>query len=285
MSPALHCPDTFARSDREPVLLVHGITLTGDENFAWSYVPALTQAGYDVCTVDLPERAMVDIQASSEYVVHAIRTMAQRSGRKVDVAGFSQGGLVARWAVKWWPDVRAQVDDLVTLLSGNHGGFSPADGSCADMSCPPSVWQMRIGSAFLGALNADEETPGDISYTSVYSLTDTLSYPLPSLSALDGGTNVAVQDVCPGRPVDHVPGGFFDAAVYQMTLDAFSRDGTLDIARIDRSVCSRLALPGVDPADGLVRSYSAEFNGGQMIFGFTYPSVDKEPSLAPYAAS
>jgi hypothetical protein len=37
------------------VLLVHGIASTGAESWDWNYVPALTNAGFDVCTVDLPD--------------------------------------------------------------------------------------------------------------------------------------------------------------------------------------------------------------------------------------
>jgi len=60
--------------------LVHGITQTGLEDWDWNYVPALTNAGIDVCTVGLPDRALTDIQISAEYVVYAVRQMRDERG-------------------------------------------------------------------------------------------------------------------------------------------------------------------------------------------------------------
>ncbi|GAA2124682.1 hypothetical protein GCM10009759_76480 [Kitasatospora saccharophila] len=40
----------------------------------------------------LPQRSMVDIQYSTEYVVHAIDTVYAATGRNVDVIGCSRAG-------------------------------------------------------------------------------------------------------------------------------------------------------------------------------------------------
>src|SRR5688572_16832032 len=66
---ALHCSTPFDDT-REPVLLVHGTFATDDENYGWNYLPPLTTAGFDICSVQLPNRSLDDIQVSSEYVVH-----------------------------------------------------------------------------------------------------------------------------------------------------------------------------------------------------------------------
>ncbi|MGH2688165.1 MAG: esterase/lipase family protein, partial [Actinomycetota bacterium] len=158
---ALHCPAGFGGTG-EPVLLVHGLGATGAENWGWNLAGVLPARGLDVCTVDLPARAWTDIQASSEYVVHAVRTMAAAGGRKVDVVGHSEGGLQPRWAVRWWGDVREQDDDLVTLGTPHHGVVDPTLGlvRCPLPCFPGALWQMREGSDFLTALNAGDETPG-----------------------------------------------------------------------------------------------------------------------------
>ena len=78
-------------------------------------MPALLGRGLAVCTVELPDNARADNQRSAEYVVQAVRTMSARYGSKVDVVAHSQGPVTARWALKWWPDVAARVDDLVVL--------------------------------------------------------------------------------------------------------------------------------------------------------------------------
>lgn len=50
-------------------------------------------------------------------------------------------------------------------------------------------------------------------------------------SALGGAAHVAVQDVCPARPVDH------STATYALMLDALNHDGQAVPARVSRSVC------------------------------------------------
>jgi triacylglycerol lipase len=169
------CPDAF-EADRDPVLLVHGTATDSYDSWSWNYMRALPALGFSVCTVDLPERALGDIQTASEYVVHAIRAIAAASKRKVDVIGHSQGTLEPRWALRWWPDIRRLVDDDISL-AGPHHGASGAEQVCTTGSCAPAAQQMRFGSHFLTALDKGDETPGDVDYTSVFSQNDELVQP------------------------------------------------------------------------------------------------------------
>lgn len=61
LAAALRCHHTETSSSHKPVLLVHGIASTAAESWNWNYVPALTNGGFNVCTVDLPDRALTDI--------------------------------------------------------------------------------------------------------------------------------------------------------------------------------------------------------------------------------
>ncbi len=82
------CFGALQGAAQDPVLLVHGTGSTPEEN--WTvFLPALRDRGRTVCTVRLEERAAIDIQRNSEYVVYAIREMAERSGRTVAVVGHS----------------------------------------------------------------------------------------------------------------------------------------------------------------------------------------------------
>ena len=275
---ALTCPDTFD-SAREPVLLVHGTGANSAENWSWNYGKVLPELGYDVCAVDLPNRALDDIQVSTEYVVHAILTMAERSGRKVDVMGHSQGGLQPRWAVRWWDAARAAVDDLVALATPNHGTLA-ADTACAGVECPGAAHQMKQGSAFLAALNSPDETPGDVSYTSVYSLTDELVQPAAPepTAALEGASNIAIQDLCPGRVGEHAAMAA-DAVAYEMVIDAFTEPGPADPARFDPLTCAKTSFDGVTAGPMLDLALD-ELENGRFP---DYRPLAEEPPLAPYA--
>ncbi len=129
LAAALTCPQRFTHPKREVVLLVHGTAVTAEEHWDWNYGKHLAATGRDVCEVHLPDRALEDIQTSAEYVVAAVRILARTHG-PVDIIGHSQGSIVPRWAITWWPDVRTAVDDVI-LLAGPHHGTAIADVACA----------------------------------------------------------------------------------------------------------------------------------------------------------
>jgi triacylglycerol lipase len=262
-----------------PVLLIHGTDSSTRESWTTNYVPALTAAGYSVFTIELPRRAVVDIQISTEYVVRAVRRIHELSERPIALVGHSQGGLEARWALRWWPDTRAMVDDAVSLATPHHGTF--VAGLDCVVPCNPAVWQMKTKARFIAALNEGDETPGPSAYTSVFSADDELVQPqLPrSTSALDGASNVMIQDVCPGRPVHHVA-MLHDPVAFALVLDALEHPGPADPARVGLPVCARLTIPGV----GLRAALDPE-----VLYwaGFTRASQglesDEEPALRDYA--
>jgi triacylglycerol lipase len=287
LAKGVHCANGFPHRGRKPVLLVHGTTVTDEENWGWNYAPQLGRLGFDVCTVLMPNYALSDVQLSSEYVVYAIRDLAHKARRKISVVGLSQGSLEPRWAIKWWPDIRTVLDDYVSMAGTNHGA---AFGNAAcNPSCAPALWQQyartddyRAAPQLITALNAVDETPGDVSYTSAYSLTDWVVQPAAprSSAALAGASNIAVQDVCPGRFVEHLQSAW-DAVYYSIVIDALTHRGPARLSRIDSSVCSQLAMPGVDPIDAIMRTavLYAVITGRQA----QYPKVAAEPALAWYA--
>lgn len=229
---ALHCSTPFDDT-REPVLLVHGTFTNDDENYGWNYRPHLVADGYDVCTVTLPNRSLDDIQVSSEYVVHAVREMAAMAGgRLIDILGHSQGGLQPRWVTRFYPGTRALIDDVVTLATPHHG---TALASLQGLSCE-ACYQMAPDSAFITAMNSEDESPGDVDYTSIFSeALDELVVPQPAASTIAPAANVAnlsVQAVCAPTPklVDHVS-IVADTAVHDLVLDAFTGDGPASVSR------------------------------------------------------
>jgi hypothetical protein len=134
LASAIACHGDLASAGPAPVLLVPGTTLTPQVNFSWNYEKVFTAEGRPWCAVTIPGHGMGDIQVAAEYVVYAIRTMAARAGRRVSILGYSQGGMSPRWALKWWPDTRALVDDLVSIDGSNHGTLDTVRCAC----CPAS---------------------------------------------------------------------------------------------------------------------------------------------------
>ena len=275
LASSLHCPASFTRA-HEPVLLVPG--LLAQREWSNDYARVLPRLGYDVCTVDLADDGRADIQLSSEHVVYAIRTIAQRTGRRVQVIGHSEGPLEVHWAIRWWPDIRFLIDDLISLAAPYHG-WAGTDIFCATRSCVPALWQMRMASKFMGVANGGKETPGPASYTSVYSVTDQLVQPYTT-ARLEGGSNIAVQDICPGRLVEH-GAMVFDAVAFAAVMDALTHPGSPgDAGRVDRSSCLQTIMPGADTSDFLAAEVGSLTS---TPVGLAEHQVTSEPPLAPYA--
>ncbi len=176
LSASLSCTASVRHSRHEPVLLVPGTELTPPPNFSWNYEPALAARGFPYCTVTLPRDANADIQTAGEYVVYAIRTMHRLSGHKVQIIGYSQGGMLPRWALRFWPDTRRMVNDDIGLDGSNHGTLD-ADICSYAHHCPPAFWQQQSTAHFIAALNSRQQTFPGISYTEIYSNTDEVVFP------------------------------------------------------------------------------------------------------------
>jgi pimeloyl-ACP methyl ester carboxylesterase len=237
--------------------------------------------GWPYCAVTLPNHGMSDVQDGAEYIVNAIRTMHQRTGRKIEYLGYSQGGMIGRWALRFWPDTRAMVDDYIGIDPSNHGTLD-ANGLCL-VTCAPSIWQQQAGSHFLAALNSYEETFPGISYTVIYSNTDEIVVPNfgpKALSQLAGASNIAVQQICPLDVSEHIAMGTTDAVAYALFLDAITHDGAADKARIGPRICLHPLMPAVDPNQVLAKQAVVGLTAGEQVVG--YPHTSREPALAPY---
>jgi hypothetical protein len=282
---SVRCSSNVASAGRPTVLLIHGTALDIESNFSWNYVPALRAAGIPHCTVDLPDHAMADIQVAAEYVVHAIRTAGARSGRRVQIIGFSQGGMIGRWALRFWPDTRRLVEDVVGLAPSNHGTLN-ADAFCAG-PCPAAFWQQRSNARFGQALNSFAETFAGIDYTVAYTHSDEVVVPNQDQngsSALHTGAgrvaNIALQEVCPTDGADHLALGSYDPVGYALALDAITHPGPASAARVGLGVCAQAFMPGVDPA-GFAANYG---HMGSVVADqlLDYPRVGAEPPLKCY---
>lgn len=282
---ALDCSGTISRTSRPPVLLVHGTTSDAQADWSWNWVRALDARRWPHCELTLPDSGNGDIQVGAEYVVRAIRTMSARAGgRRIDVVGHSQGGMIPRWALKHWPDTRAKVDDLVGLASSNYG-TQVFELLCVTGVCSAANWQQRTSSRFLAALNAGPDTVPGVSYTQVATRYDEVVVPHTStfLRSHRGDPQVldtTVQDVCSSEVVEHF-GMSASQGAWLVGLDALEHAGPARLSRIDRSGCSSLFMPGVRTERFALDAVAALAQTAWS--SLVTPQLTAEPRLRTYA--
>lgn len=253
LAASLVCTANVAKASRAPVLLLGGTGGNTKEYYTWNWQPALTKAGIPWCTPDVPDDGgagnhnLADMQTRGEYVTYAIRMMYKLAGRKISIFGHSQGGAVMRWSLRFWPDTRRMVDDVISHAGTNHGSNS-ASLACA-VPCYPAAWQQRSDSRFISAMNSEQETFAGISYTTVRSDQDQSVQPTTSTELSGPGwiSNLRIQDRCPSRFADHLAVGTFDPVAEAYTMDALSHDGPAKLSRISSAVCFKPYMSGVNP--------------------------------------
>ncbi|MDF3147114.1 MULTISPECIES: hypothetical protein [unclassified Streptomyces] len=280
LSSALSCSDDLTHPQKTPVLLIPGTLEEPDTAYAWGYQKVLRAQGHPVCTVRLPAQGSGDMQDTAEYVVYAIRHISEVSGGKISTLGHSQGGLLAAWALRFWPDLPGKVDDAVSLAAPYRGTKVAGYTVCLPNLCPPIFWQVKWGSAWSGAVVRQPIAPG-ADVTSVGSRTDEVVQPAPESTSFPGATNLMVQDLCPGRLAGHMS-QLADAAAYALVVDALDHPGPADLSRVDRSACSKTAFDGIDPVE---MTGALKFLADTVTFVGTAPWVTAEPPLRDYARS
>jgi pimeloyl-ACP methyl ester carboxylesterase len=85
----------LGEASRPAVLLVHGTSET-PAMFDWNWLRFAEARRWPYCTVALPEAGTADVQPAAEHLVYAIRRMHAATGRRVQVVGHSQGGMLPR---------------------------------------------------------------------------------------------------------------------------------------------------------------------------------------------
>jgi len=287
LAASLLCSPGYAANAHEPILLVPGTTVTPAVEYSWTYERAFNQLHLPWCAITLPHSTMGDAQTAGEYIVYAIRTMHAASGKKVQILGHSQGGMVPRWALRFWPDTRPMVDDLIGMAPSNHGTVDAFALCLPVVGCAPAIWQQETNSPFLQALNSEAETFAGISYTQIYTVLDEVVVPNfneAGSSSLHTGagaiSNVSVQSVCPGHLTDHLLIGTVDPVAFALVMDALNHAGPAVPSRIPASVCGQLFQPGVEAANFAVNF--AKTSAYLALVLASSPHVPAQPALAPY---
>lgn len=160
----------------DPVLLVGG---WANHDGSWaSWMRSLARDGVRAFPVTVPGNAMGDLRDGARFVAQEIdRIKALTGAKRVDVVGFSAGGLIVREAARTHA-ARDSIDAVITLATPNQGlGINPAGLSrfvdpALRVVAGTSSAQMRYGSEFLTALNrpgAPNSAGPNVRFGSVYS--------------------------------------------------------------------------------------------------------------------
>lgn len=208
-------------SARNAVIVLAG--LSGPAPVYEPFAARLRGDGYTTYIYQLPNLGVGDIAASASSFRDYVNQLRASTGRtRFDLVGHSEGGLVARHYLKFLGGT-SYVDRYVSLGSPQYGTYVANIASFLGLgSCLGIVAceQMTIGSSFLAGLNAGDDSPGAVRYTTVRTLQDELVRPTPN-AAIEGATNVLIQAYCPLRLVGHV-GLVLDGTTYSIVADALA---------------------------------------------------------------
>lgn len=210
---------------KDPVVVVPGFT-TGPIVSVGYYplVERLRNQGYDVTLLVYPDYGLGDINDNAQRLADTVAQVRSRTGAsKVDLVAHSMGGLVSRTYVKNLGGSN-RVDSLIMMGTPNYGTNLANiaqfffGGSCIGIT---ACQQMAAGSSFLNALNAGDDTIGNVRYTSIATKVDEIVFPYRTSFLANNGniTNVAVQDQCWLRFPGHL-GLILDGTTFDGVNDA-----------------------------------------------------------------
>ena len=226
------------QTPRDPVVIVPG-TLAGEptvEIDIQSLAGALRSEGYAVFIYWLPGGGIGDMRETAAGLPGFVdQVLGWTGASEVDIVGHSQGGLLARWYIRFLGG-EGPVDSLVTLGTPHYGTQLANLGSLFGLwNCLGfgACTQAAVGSGFLAELNAGDDTAAGVRYTTLTTRLDEIVVPYTNaLLRGDGSGNLVIQQQCSLRVVEHL-GLPSDAAVQEGVVDALEgRPVTLDCAAV-----------------------------------------------------
>jgi triacylglycerol esterase/lipase EstA (alpha/beta hydrolase family) len=246
-------PCTPSAAHPRPVVLVNGTF--ANQIISWNaFSPLLKNNGYCVYTFNYGGPLILGqigsygpVAASAgELKAKVDQVLAATGASKVDIVGWSQGGMMPRYYLKNLGGA-AKTNALIGLSPSNHGttldglatlaGFIPGALDLVAAGCPACRDQVA-GSPFLTALNAGGDTVPGVKYTVIQTRFDEVVTPYTS-AFLTGSnvTNILIQNKCILDLGDHISMPY-DHVVGREVLNA------LDPAHASSTLCTPI-LAGV----------------------------------------
>jgi pimeloyl-ACP methyl ester carboxylesterase len=184
-------------SGHRPVLIVPGWALlceNGPPTEWQTWLDEFAAAGYAPGEVEVYQGSRCEPNTTTAGRVGTVvdDLLARTGQEKVDLIAHSMGALGARWCQKFG-SCAGKVAHVVTLSGANHGTIWA--NACLLQFWSQACGDMTPGSPMLTALNAGDETPDDVSWTTYVSWCELVI--LPHLSdMLDGADNHYLTDRC-----------------------------------------------------------------------------------------
>jgi triacylglycerol esterase/lipase EstA (alpha/beta hydrolase family) len=225
-----------------PVILTEG-TFSSMYNSFGALSPDLADNGYCVYAFNYGQTlpltgiyATGDIAASaSQLAAEVTRVLAETGASKVDIVGWSQGGMMPRYYINDLGGA-AKVNMLVGLAPSNYG--TTLDGlvtlisdfgtlgiatALLSVTCPACAEQIQ-GSSFLTSLNATPTVAG-VQYVVIETADDEVVTPYTNafLPAASNVQNITLQNQCPQDHSDHLSIGY-DSNALQDVINALGPD-------------------------------------------------------------
>jgi triacylglycerol esterase/lipase EstA (alpha/beta hydrolase family) len=251
--PGANVPCTPSAAHPRPVVLVNG-TFT-NQIMSWNaFAPLLKNNGYCVYSFNYGGPLIAGqvgaygpvANSANELKAEVDQVLAATGASKVDIVGWSQGGMMPRWYLKFLGGA-SKVNALIGLSPSNHGttldglallaGFIPGALDLVAAGCPACRDQV-VGSPCLTTLNAGGDTVPGVKYTVIQTRYDQVVTPYTS-AFLSGSnvTNITIQNKCILDLGDHISMPY-DHIVGREVLNA------LDPAHTSSTLCTPI-IPSV----------------------------------------
>jgi hypothetical protein len=290
---AMHFPKTWAGGlNKKPVILVPGTGAYGGTNFRNNFTKLLTDTSWaDPMWLNIPGAMCDESPKNAEYVAYAINYVGLGTGKPVTLIAWSQGNLACQWSLKYWPNTRQLVNNLISISADFHGtltAYFPLPNS-------PAILSQQYTSNFINTLRANGGDSAYVPTTSIYSsVLDEIVQPQAGDGASAfmkdargvGVLNVDLQQTCPLTPAGLLyghAGVLYNAVAWALAKDAIQNGGPGRLDRIDLPTVSMqpwapgLTLLDVDMTLGLIPV------AGANIVKF-FPKYIVEAALPAYVA-
>lgn len=240
--PGANVPCTPSAAHPYPVVLVEGTFSSMYNNFG-AISPDLVNDGYCVYAFNYGQtipftgfHAMGDIRTSAaELSTEVNNVLAKTGANKVDLVGWSQGGMMPRYYINDLGGA-AKVNMLVALAPSNYGttvdglttlvadlGLLGITTGLLSITCEACDQQLQ-GSSFLTGLNRTPTVPG-VKYVVVETADDDVVTPYTNafLPGAPNVQNITLQTQCSQDASDHLSIGY-DSNALQDVINALGPD-------------------------------------------------------------